>query len=58
MILRTTELCSLIGISRMTLWRWCRAGTFPQPVALGIRAVGWRRDEVEAWMRSLARKTA
>lgn len=58
MILRTTELLALIGVSRMTLWRWLKAGTFPQPIKLGTRAVGWRKAEVEEWVRNLSRKTA
>ncbi|MBN2856013.1 MAG: AlpA family phage regulatory protein [Halothiobacillaceae bacterium] len=29
---------------------WVGAGIFPQPVKLGVRAVGWRRSEVERWL--------
>ena len=58
MILRMTELCEKLGVSRTSIWRWCRAGTFPQPVKLGRRAVGWRQTEVEEWLQALEQKTA
>lgn len=28
------ELAERIGVSRMTLWRWCNAGAKPSPLAL------------------------
>ena len=33
-------------------YRWAKAGNFPSPIKLGARAIGWRRDEVEAWLAS------
>ena len=49
-ILRTNEVCDLVGVGRPTLWRWRKAGTFPAPVRLGPRAVGWRAEDVQAWI--------
>ena len=54
-ILRTAEVLELIGLSRTTIWRRVQAGDFPAPIRLGpagSRAVGWRSEEVEEWVRS------
>lgn len=49
-ILRTNEVLKLIPVSRMTLTRWRKEGKFPEPIALGPNAVGWREADVEAWI--------
>ena len=60
-ILRAEDVARVLGVSRMTLYRWCRAGDFPPAIRLGgstTRAVGWRRDEVENWIESRPRTKA
>ena len=49
-ILRLREVMARTGLSRTTIYRWRRAGRFPQPVRLGTRNVGWIESELEAWM--------
>jgi prophage regulatory protein len=49
---RPADVCSLLRISRPTLWRLRRAGQFPAPVSLSKRSIGWRRADVEAWVGS------
>jgi prophage regulatory protein len=44
-----------VGLSRVTAWRLERAGKFPKRVKLGENSVGWRLDEVEAWLESRPR---
>ena len=51
-ILRRRDVERLVGLSKPSLYRQINAGTFPRPVKLGPRAVGWRRAEVEEWLRS------
>ena len=54
-ILRTAEVLELLGLSRTTIWRRVQAGDFPAPIRLGppgSRAIGWRSEEVEEWVRS------
>ena len=53
-ILRSREVCEKISISRATLFRWARSGTFPAPRQLGPQAVGWLLSDVEDWMQELA----
>lgn len=38
------------GLSRSTIYDRIRAGTFPAPVSLGAKAVGWLDHEVDAWL--------
>jgi len=52
-ILRFPEIQRRTGLSRSTIWRRIQQETFPAPVSLGGRAVGWRAAEVEAWIESL-----
>ena len=53
-ILRLRDVKALTGLSKTTLWRRVKAGEFPAALRLGgpkSRAVGWRRSEVEQWLR-------
>ncbi len=51
-ILRRPEVEARTGLSRSTLYAQMAEGTFPTPVALGKRAVGWRESDVLAWLES------
>ncbi len=51
-IMRSHEVVKLVGVSRTTLWRMERDGTFPKRVQLSLRAVGWRRSAVVQWVQS------
>ncbi len=48
--LRLPEVMERTGLSRSTIYVRVAAGSFPRPVALGGRAVGWIEAEVEAWV--------
>jgi len=50
MIFRKRDLCARLGVSATTLWRWVRAGKFPQPVRLGPNTVGWPEADVQRWL--------
>jgi prophage regulatory protein len=47
-ILRRKQVQVHVGLSRSTLYLRIAEGTFPKPVSLGARAVGWPANEVEA----------
>ena len=51
-ILRLREVVDLTTISKSRLYLlMARAeDAFPRPIKLGIRSVGWRKAEVEAWL--------
>lgn len=44
----TGRLTRRLGVTRVTVDRWIRAGTFPAPHYLGSRRA-WFTSEVEAW---------
>src|SRR5690606_27544961 len=52
-LIRISEVCELIGVSRTTIYRWMTEGEFPQPVRLSKYAVRWRIDDVESWRDTL-----
>ena len=49
-ILRRQEVEARYGLKRSTIYDAVKAGTFPPPVRLGARAIGWVESEVEAWI--------
>lgn len=49
-IIRLREVMALTGLARSTVYKYVEAGTFPQPVPLGGRSVGWVEQEVEDWV--------
>jgi prophage regulatory protein len=51
-ILRLPAVKARTGLSRSTIYLRIAAGSFPQPVPLGGRAVGWVEAEVEAWLEA------
>lgn len=49
-ILRLPAVKARTGLSRSTIYLRIGEGTFPAPVKLGERAVGWIQAEVDAWV--------
>ena len=47
--LRLPAVLKITGLSRSTLYRMVAEHTFPAPVRLAKRAVGWRHDDVRQW---------
>ena len=52
-ILRRKQVQDRTGLSRSTIYLRIQQGTFPRPISLGPRAVGWLENEIEAWLTSL-----
>ena len=51
-ILRLPIVCGRTGLSRSTIYNRIAEGTFPKPVSLGSRAVGWIEAEIQHWLES------
>ena len=49
-ILRRKQVEKRTGLSRSTIYLRIQEGTFPRPIKLGVRAVGWLENEIEAWL--------
>lgn len=48
--LRMPDIRARTGLSRATIYRHVRAGTFPKPFKIGARAVAWDAGEVNKWL--------
>lgn len=57
MFLRVREVAALVGLKPAAIDRMIRAGTFPRPFLIGVKAKGWEREEIMHWkeQRSAAR---
>lgn len=49
-ILRLPQLRAQINLSKSSIYKMVADGTFPAPVKLGKRAVGWLAAEIENWV--------
>ena len=52
-VLRLPDVKALTGLSRSSIYAAVSKGTFPSPVRLGARAVGWRLAAIEQWLFEL-----
>jgi prophage regulatory protein len=48
-ILRLPKVEEITGKRRTAIYEEIAKGTFPAPIPLGLRAVGWLEDELAAW---------
>ena len=48
-LLRLPAVLQATGLARSTVYRMMAEHTFPAPVKLAKRAVGWRHDDVREW---------
>ena len=49
-LLRISAVKSRIGLSRTSIYNGVKAGTFPPPVKIGVKAIAWLESDVEAWI--------
>lgn len=50
-ILRLPAVKASTGLSRSTIYLRVADGSFPVPVKIGGRAVGWLESEVQEWLQ-------
>ncbi|MES2983731.1 MAG: AlpA family transcriptional regulator [Pseudomonadota bacterium] len=53
-ILRLPSVMEATGLSRSSIYAFIQKGLFPESVKIGERAVGWKSDEVTAWIEQRA----
>ena len=41
-----------VGLSKATLYKMIKAGSFPASKRLGLRSVGWLESDLKAWIES------
>lgn len=53
-ILRRNQVEHEVGLKRSTIYQRMQQGTFPRPIRLGERAVGWRASDIERFLEDPA----
>lgn len=48
--LRLDEVLHVTGLSRNTVYRRMREGTFPKQIRIGPNSVAWRQSAIAKWM--------
>ena len=50
-LIQLPQLCQRVGLSRTTIYRLIRAGTFPKPIKIATTSV-WATRLVDAWVEA------
>ncbi len=53
-VLRRGQVEREVGLKRSTIYQRMQEGTFPRPIRLGERAVGWRASDIERFLEDPA----
>lgn len=51
-LLKLKDVIAMTSLSKASIYRQLKEGTFPAPVRLGPRAVSWILSEIEEWIES------
>jgi len=51
-LIRLNEVKARVGLSRSAIYAKISAGTFPMPVPIGSRSIGFVASEIESWIQS------
>jgi len=49
-VIRLPAVKARTGLSRSTIYLGISAQTFPKPIQIGARAVGWIESEIDEWL--------
>ena len=49
-IIRLKAVIDATGLARSTVYKYVAQGSFPKPISLGDRCVGWLEGEVQDWI--------
>ena len=55
-LLRMADVIEKTGLSRSTILRREKAGTFPAPKAVSEGVVAWLESEIDEWIKALPTK--
>jgi prophage regulatory protein len=56
-IIRIKNLPDKVGLSKSSIMRMVKEGTFPQPIQISEGAIGWLEAEVDDWIAEIPGKT-
>ena len=49
-LLTCKEITAETGLSRSTIYRLVRDGSFPKPIRIGSRGMRWPESDIRAWL--------
>ncbi|MGY3173130.1 prophage regulatory protein [Pseudomonas sp. TE12234] len=49
-IIRLNQVKDVTGLGRSTVYKYIAEGSFPKPISLGDRCVGWLESEIHDWI--------
>jgi prophage regulatory protein len=55
---RISKLTEIVPMSKATIWRKVKDGTFPKPIKLGARITAWLLDDIEVWLAARHKEAA
>ena len=55
-ILRIGKVSEMTGVRKSTIYKNVADGSFPKPIRLGARSVGWRLSDIVAWLQAPERR--
>ena len=55
-ILRRKQVVARTGICLSSIYNFIASGTFPKPISLGARSVGWLENEIDEWISARIRE--
>jgi prophage regulatory protein len=55
-VLRLPQVIDRVKLSRSSIYARIAAGTFPQPFALGPRAIGWLQSDITDFINHCAKR--
>lgn len=51
-IIRLNTVLSRTGLSRSTIYRKIKAGTFPAQLKISVNGAGWKESEINCWVEN------
>ncbi|MDO6711171.1 helix-turn-helix domain-containing protein [Aliiglaciecola sp. 2_MG-2023] len=48
--INANQLGEMLGVSKVTIWRWRKGSQLPLPFRFNGQSVRWRRSEIESWL--------
>ena len=48
-LLRLSDVCARLSVSKATIYRWVAEGLFPSPIHIGRNLIRWPVEAVDAW---------
>ena len=52
-LLACKDITAETGLSRSTIYRLVRDGSFPKPIPIGPRGMRWLESDIRAWIEEL-----